>query len=80
MSHLTPLVQQSEKAKLKDEITGREVSVVFDGTTCLREAMAVVLRLMSGQGQKQQRLVRLMVLSKSITGKEKDGSLWMSWS
>ena len=70
ISDLIPFVLQSERTKLKEEITGREVSVIFDGTTHLGEAMAVVLRFVNTEWQIEQRLVRLMLLSKSMTGEE----------
>ena len=44
--------------------------MIFDATTRLGEAMAVVLHFVDGQWQLQQRLVRLMLLSKSMTGEE----------
>lgn len=49
---------------------GNAVSVVFDGTTRLGEAMAVVLRFLDGSFTTQQRLVRLQLLSKSMSGEE----------
>ena len=44
--------------------------MIFDATTRLGEAIAVVLRFVDGQWQLQQCLVRLMLLSKSMTGEE----------
>ena len=70
MSDLIPFVLQNEKAQLKKEIEGREVSVIFDGTTHVGEVMAVVLQFVDSQWKIQQRLVRLMLLAKSMTGEE----------
>ena len=70
MSDLIPFVLQNEKAQLKKEIEGREVSVIFDGTTHVGEAMAVLWRFVDSQWKIQQRLVRLMLLAKSMTGEE----------
>ena len=69
-SDLIPFVLQNEKAQLKKEIEGRKVSVIFDGTTHVGEAMAVVLQFVDSQWKIQQRLVRLMLLAKSMTGEE----------
>lgn len=46
------------------------MSVAFDGPTHLGEAMAVVLRFVDSEWQIQQRLVRLMLLAKSLKGEE----------
>ena len=70
LSDLIPFVLQNERDKLKKEIEGRDVSIVFDGTTHMGEAMAVVLRYVDSDWQIQQRLARLMLLAKSMTGEE----------
>ena len=70
MSDLITLVLQNEKTQLKKEIEGREVSVIFDGTMHVGEAMAVVLRFVDSQWKIQQQLVRLMLLAKSMTGEK----------
>ena len=44
MSDLIPLLVSQEQADIKGELSGRPISVVFDGTTRLGEAMAVVVR------------------------------------
>ena len=44
MSDLVTLVVSQEQADIKSEVSGRQVSVVFDGTTRLGEAMAIVGR------------------------------------
>ena len=41
---LVPFIQKQELAKLRKEIDGKEVSVIFDGTTYLVEALAIVIR------------------------------------
>ena len=46
------------------------MSVAFDGPTHLGEAMAVVLCFVDSEWQIQQRLVRLMLLAKSLKGEE----------
>ena len=44
LRQLLPLILQSETQKLKQEIEGKHVSVLFDGTTHICEALVVVLR------------------------------------
>lgn len=44
MSDLVPFICAQERADIKADISGKPVSVVFDGTTRLGEAMAVVVR------------------------------------
>ena len=71
-SHLSdyiPPILKSEKQSIQKEIEGKEVSVVFDGTSRLGEALAVVLRYCSGWTIKQK-LVRLPMLAKSMCGEE----------
>ena len=65
MSDVIPFIHQAE---LKEEVKGRKVSIVFDGTTHLGEAMAIVLRFVDDEWGLQQRLVRLQLLSKSMSG------------
>ncbi len=71
-SHLAdyiPVIRREEKKRICEEIDGQDVSVIFDGTTRLGEAMAVVLRFFLGWTI-QQRLVRLSLLAKSMSGEE----------
>ena len=55
--------------EINKEIAGKSVSVIFDGTTHVDEALAIVLRFVDGLEAKQ-RLVSLKLLSKSMTGEE----------
>ena len=64
ISDLVPLVLSQEVAKIKEEIADRPVFVVFDGTTRLGEAMAVVLCFVDSDFCIQQRLVRMQLLEK----------------
>ena len=70
MSDLVPLIVAQEQTEIKKELSGRPVSVVFDGTTRLGGAMAVVLRFVDSSFTIQQRLIRLQLLAKSMTGEE----------
>ena len=66
---LVPLILQGEIDELKRDIHGKSVSIVFDGTTHVCEAFVVVLRYVDDWAIKQ-RVCRLMLLAKSITGEE----------
>lgn len=67
---LLPFILQNELDRLKKDINGRYVSVVFDGTTHVCEAMVVVVRFLDKDLNIQQRVSRLMLLAKSMTGEE----------
>ena len=43
MVDLIPFIQKCKVDAISEEIKGKDVSVCFDGTTCLGEALAVVL-------------------------------------
>ena len=59
MSDLIPLVLSEEKRRVKSEIEGSPVSVIFDGTSRLGEALAIILRFVSlSSFTIQQRLVK----------------------
>ena len=69
LSDLIPFIHQQEIAQIKEELQGKKVAVIFDGTTRLGEAMAIIVRFVN-DWQIHQRLVRLRHLSKSLTGEE----------
>ena len=64
MSDLIPFVLQQEQAKIKEEIEGQHVAIIIDGTTCLGEALPIVLHVISEDFQVIQRLVRVQLLEK----------------
>ena len=70
MSDLIPLLLSQLQADIKKELSGRPISVVFDGTTRLGEAMAVVIRYIDSSFTIKQRLIRLQLLAKSMSGEE----------
>ncbi len=56
------------------------ISIVFDGTTHVCEAMVLVIRFVDKAWKIQQRVVRLMLLAKSLTGEEVARQLIVSLS
>ena len=44
MSNLIPFIWKEEEKRIKNEIEGRDLSIVFDGTTRLGEAVVILVR------------------------------------
>ena len=55
MSDLIPFIQKREVDTISEEIKGKDVSVFFDGTTRLGEAVAIVLRFIDDGWNIKQR-------------------------
>ena len=70
MSDHIPFILKEEEQVIRRELAGKCISVIFDGTTCLGEAMAVVVRFVSSEWTVEQRLVKLQMLAKSMKGEE----------
>ena len=70
MSDHIPFILKEEQATIKKELTDKYTSVIFDGTTRLGEAMAVVVRFVSNEWTLEQRLINLQMLAKSMKGEE----------
>ena len=69
MFDLVPFILKEETC-LKQELQGKQVGVIFDGTTRLGEAMTIILQYVSDSWTLEQRLVRIQLFSKSMTGEE----------
>ena len=71
MAQLVPFLLQNEQSTIKKEIaSAAHLTVIFDGTSRLGEALAVVLCYVDGDFNIHQRLVRFSVLSNSLAGTE----------
>ena len=70
MSDLIPFIHQQEQSKVKEEIEGMKVGVIFDGTNRLGEAMAIIICFVDSQWSICQRLVCIQLLAKSLRGEE----------
>ena len=64
MFDLVPFILKEEEICLKQELQGKQVGVIFDGTTRLGEAMTIILQYVSDSWTLEQRLVRIQLLSK----------------
>ena len=69
MFNLVPFILKEEEDCLKQELQGKQVGVIFDGTTRLGEALAIILHFVS-ESWTLERLVRIQLLSKCMTGEE----------
>ena len=65
MSDLVPFILKQEQKLVREERNGKYVSVIFDGTTNLGEALAIVLCSVGKGWTIEQRLLCLQMLSKS---------------
>ena len=70
MSDLIPVIASQEQSLIKEELKGKFISIIFDGTTRLGEAMAILVRYVDSEWRIQQHLVRLQLIAKSMTGEE----------
>ena len=61
-----PSILQEQQAQVHREILGRQVSVIFEGTSRLEEALAFVVQFISDEFTIEQCLVKLQMLVKSI--------------
>ena len=70
MRQLIPFVRKEEEEIIKGELAGHNISVIFDGTTRLGEALAIVVRFVTADWEVKQLLVCLQLLAKSLKGEE----------
>ena len=68
MSDLIPVVLKQEKSRIQSKIFEQDVSVIFDGTSQLGEALVIVLHFVTCVIE--QRLIRVELLSKRMKGEE----------
>ena len=68
MHDFIPFIHKQEFETIREEIKG--ISVIFDRTTCLGEALAIVIRYVDSKWKIVQRLVHLQMLLKSVTSEE----------
>ena len=80
LSEMIPFIRQQEQERLRDEIAGKSISVVFDGTTHVCEALVLVIRFVDEQWCIHQRVAKMMLLAKSMAGEELARELIVSLS
>ena len=64
MFDLIPFIQKQEVENVCKEISGKKVSIIFDGTIYLGKALAIVVQYLTDNWVIQQKLVRLQILAK----------------
>ena len=69
MSQLIPFVLEEEYKSIFKEILGKELSIIFDGTTRDGEALAVLARFVQ-DWEVKVRLVRFQLVKSSVNGDE----------
>ena len=69
-----PFVLSDELKQIKVEIGQEKISIIFYGTTRLGEALAVVIQFVA-EWKIEQHLIRLQLLTKSMTEEEIDREL-----
>ena len=70
MRQLVPFILSEELKKVKQEISGRCVSIIFDGTTHVAEAFVLIVHFIGDEWELKQRVVSFRLLSKSLMGEE----------
>ena len=70
MSDIIPSVLAHEHQTLKQEISDKYLSVIFDGTTRLGEALVIIVRFINSKWEVKERLICFKSLAKSLTGEE----------
>ena len=71
LAEFVPLILKKEKDTVKSEISTNDgFSVIFDGSTRLGEALAIVVRFVDNQWNVHQRLIKLEVLTKSLNAEQ----------
>ena len=64
-----PFILSEEKARLQSLLRDKNIGIIFDGTTRLGEAIAIVFRFLDGWTVRQV-LVRLRTVAKPVTGQD----------
>ena len=60
LSDLIPFIQIKERKCVLSEISGHDISVIFDGTCCLGESLCLVVRFLSDSWNIEQTIVGLV--------------------
>lgn len=68
MSDIIPFILSQEQVKIKDEISGRPLSITFDGTTIFGGIFAVIVCFIDSEVSIQQRLIQLKLLAQNLCG------------
>lgn len=64
MRQLVPFILSEELNKVKQEISGMSISIIFDGTTHVAEAFVLLVQFIGDDWELKQRVLSLRLLSK----------------
>ena len=70
LAEMIPIVRQQQAEKIVADIQGKHISVVFDGTTHVCEAMVIIVRFIDNYWCIKQYVVKIMLLAKALSGEE----------
>ena len=71
LGQLIPFIPSTELQRVKEEVADvKHVSIIFDGSTHLGEALAIILRFVRDDFVIKQCLIRLLILAKSLSRQE----------
>ena len=70
LSQLVPFIHQQEQISVKNQIDQQEISIIFDGTTHVCDALVILVHFVDEKWHIQQRVEKLSLLAKSLTGEE----------
>ena len=70
MHNYVLFILKDEESRIRQEIEGQQLSIAFNGTSSLREALVIFVCFVNDDFSIQQRLGRLQMLTKSLTGEE----------
>lgn len=70
MLDLIPFIRQQEEQTIEELLKGRYISIIFDGTTRLGEAIVIVARFVSDSWEIEQSILSIQMLMKSVNGEK----------
>ena len=70
LCQIIPLVHKIEMDKIKKAMDKKRISIIFDGTMNVCNAMVIVVRYITDDWVIQECVCRLILLAKSMTGEE----------
>ncbi len=66
---MIPFILQEQRARVRDDIQGKDIFIIFEATTRLGEVLVVIVRFLKEWAVKQ-RLVSVQFLQKIVNGEE----------
>ena len=67
MMDMIPFILHERRTRVREEIQGKDIYIIFDGTARLGEALVLIVRFLD-EWTVKQRLVGVQFLQKSVNG------------